>query len=173
MNLHEKDIWARFIVMSSAFQYTALRTPVASGLTHNGKQALVQDGQQGAKFSVERTIWLPSTFPTDMFTRPGSYRNEIPNTDYIKHLSMRYAVTIDAPAVLSPVELWQSQIDIYDPSSPSKPIQTWYDDSMLLNLINRTSPGNQRSMFRTSNIESDPVGKYGTAKVLPAGTHYF
>jgi hypothetical protein len=158
-----------------SFQYTSVvRDAVKTGVKVGNKFLSLPEGKESGNLAVPRLSWLSSDYPTDIFSRPGSHESKIPKIDLIEHLVIRAALTIStAPVTLVPSERWFEQQDLNDPGNPSVPIQTHYDDTAQANLLTRATNGTQRAIFKTSNIESDTIGKYAPGKPLMPGTHYF
>ena len=158
-----------------SFLYTSVvRDAVKTQVKVGNKFMSLPKGKEEGNLAVPRFTLLSSEYPTDIFSRPGTHESKIPKIDYIEHLNLRVAITIaSAPVSLVPCERWFEQQDLNDPGNPSVPVQTHYDDTAVANLLTRASNGTQRAIFKTSNFESDPIGKYSAGKPLMPGTHYF
>lgn len=155
--------------------YTSVKANVvATKVKVGSKFQSVPEGTQNVQLFVPRVSWLSSEYPTDLFSRPGTYESKIPKIDNAEHLTLRVALTIAGSSVtLVECERWFEQMDLIDPSNPSQPVQTHYDDTAAANLMTRASAGTQRAIFKTSNVEQETIGKYGPAKVIMPGTYYF
>lgn len=164
------------VVMS--IPYSAVTSDTrATGLPVGGKMQHLpaQKHPDEPQLYIPRQDWYPSQFPSDIFSRPGvEHKSDFPKVDYIEHADLRVALTVaTAPVRVVQAERFFEQSDLIDPTNPSQPFQTHYDDTAQAMLINKTSPGNQAAIFKTSNVESDSAGKYGPGKELAVGTHYF
>lgn len=122
---------------------------------------------------VPRVSLFPSDFVSDIFSRPGAHKSQMPVIDFMEHLLMRIKLT--ASAAWTPVngERLFEQINIYDPTNPSKPFQVHYDDFAVASLHAQTGVGSQKAIYKTSGIESQGDARYGTARQLPAGVSYY
>jgi hypothetical protein len=129
---------------------------------------------QAVGFTFMPTVrTLGTTFPSNMFASAGKHSSVIPKIDYIHDFLAKVTHTVTvAPVTLAPSSFWFRQVDLRD-SSTGKLIQTQYDDAIHANLLNRCSAGRERAVFKSLNLESSSVGKYGLAKPLPVGQHTF
>lgn len=117
---------------------------------------------------------MSSTFPSYIFNQGvATYTSQIPSIDYIKHMLLRIDIVITGGAVtLVPCTYWFRHKSLRETANNNQ-IQLEYDDSSHINLLNRVSEGRQPAYFKTTNIESDDIGKYGLTKPLMPGTHTF
>ena len=155
--------------------YTSIVNEIKStGLKVAGtnKTQVLPASRAGGALYVPDVQWFELGFPSDIFSRPGNHRAELPDLDHAQHLDMRFTFTVSgAPVELVPTPLFFEQIDAYDPSDPSHAFQVSYGDTALAELFNKATYGTARSMLKASNVESDFIGKYGVGRPLPVGTH--
>lgn len=165
--------------MSSSISYTSVSSNVAqTGSSRKfGNKTLAQvlpAHQVGSKIFLPTVRQLASTYPNSIFASAGKKSSQIPDIDYIKHLSLKVDIQVTgAPVTLVPTQYWFTQIDLRSTADGSI-IQTHYDDSAMITAQARCSQGRQRSLFKSSlNMEHAETGKFGLAKALPVGTHSF
>jgi len=151
--------------------YVNTSVPRRIGVT--SKCQILPYGQHEAKVFLPTVRTLSSTFPSTVFASAGKASSLIPKIDYIKHLLLKVDISVTAaPVTLVHSSYWFRQQDLRH-SSTGQVIQSHYDDSAEMNLLNRCSAAKQRALFKTVAIESDGVAKYGLTKPLPIGTHTF
>lgn len=94
-------------------------------------------------------------------------RNDI---DKINHLRVKMTIqTSGSPNVYNPTPYWFSRIDCRT-SGDNQLICSTFDDTLLTNILNKTTKGRQRAVFRDINMDISDAGYLGLAAPTPVGT---